>query len=386
LEELPADLNETYTNMIAQIPSYNHTLAKDALQWLCYARRPLKLAELCEAVVYSEGEKSIGQESRLQPAEILLRICQGFVTLESTSNTVALAHASIRDFLTSKDVIFGDVNFRLENANASRTIISKCISYLMMDCFADGFSDNENHRELAEAFPLLEYAALWPSFVDNPQSIESLNDNMELEQVLEFFSTHELERGGNFSCWVGCLYPDTDSDIIRTTKPLYCAAVLGMVGLVSMLLQSDMGGHIDALGGRHRCTALCVASYYGHTEVVRVLLEKGANPNTTDKEGFSCLFWARSRGHQECDDLLRKYGAHELVPEPVMEVQGKSVTSFSSACASADPNTITCVNCSRILSRYNTNGRCLVCGYEWDKWSYSVDDDDDDEWGGLWGC
>ena len=66
--------------------------------------------------------------------------------------------------------------------------------------------------------------------------------------------------------------------------------------------------------------ALGYASHQGHKEVVKLLLEEGANPDSqiSDPSSFgggfgddrsSCLSWAVHEGHLEVADLLRKSGA-----------------------------------------------------------------------------
>ena len=50
------------------------------------------------------------------------------------------------------------------------------------------------------------------------------------------------------------------------------------------------------------------ASYYGHTEAVRLLLTSGADVNA-DFEGDTALSWAKQKGHGEIADLLIASGA-----------------------------------------------------------------------------
>ena len=45
-------------------------------------------------------------------------------------------------------------------------------------------------------------------------------------------------------------------------------------------------------------TALILASSEGYTEVVKSLLDKGADVNANDHNGFTALMWAAYRGPQ----------------------------------------------------------------------------------------
>ncbi|OAD54673.1 Myotrophin [Eufriesea mexicana] len=56
-------------------------------------------------------------------------------------------------------------------------------------------------------------------------------------------------------------------------------------------------------------TPLHYAADYGQSEVVRYLLEKGANANVIDKHGITTLLAAIWEGHTNCVKLLLEKGA-----------------------------------------------------------------------------
>ncbi|KAF7994848.1 hypothetical protein HCN44_004320 [Aphidius gifuensis] len=56
-------------------------------------------------------------------------------------------------------------------------------------------------------------------------------------------------------------------------------------------------------------TPLHYAADYGQNEVVRYLLDKGANANATDKHGITTLLAAIWEGHTNCVKLLLEKGA-----------------------------------------------------------------------------
>ena len=47
----------------------------------------------------------------------------------------------------------------------------------------------------------------------------------------------------------------------------------------------------------------------GHLEVVRLLLDSGANVHAKDENGMTALYWAEQYGHTEVSELLRRAGA-----------------------------------------------------------------------------
>ena len=55
-----------------------------------------------------------------------------------------------------------------------------------------------------------------------------------------------------------------------------------------------------------------MASQYGHTEIVSMLIKAGADVNAKeDKDGWTALMWASAEGHTEIANLLKKHGATE---------------------------------------------------------------------------
>ena len=85
------------------------------------------------------------------------------------------------------------------------------------------------------------------------------------------------------------------------------AAGTGDVAKVKELL--DKGIDVNA-ANTYGATALASAADRGHLEVVKLLLERGANPNTQDTfYKLKPLSWAAQRGHMEIVRLLLDRGA-----------------------------------------------------------------------------
>jgi ankyrin repeat protein len=57
-------------------------------------------------------------------------------------------------------------------------------------------------------------------------------------------------------------------------------------------------------------TALIDAAASGKTDVVKLLLDKGANINAKDAGGHTTLWWAIHNGDTEVARLLQARGAH----------------------------------------------------------------------------
>ncbi len=88
---------------------------------------------------------------------------------------------------------------------------------------------------------------------------------------------------------------------------LFDAVEFGDRDLADVLLNSaDVNVDAQDLSGN---TILMLASYYGHLELVQLILSRGAAPNLQDKQGRTALQRARDLGHLEVVELLKKAGA-----------------------------------------------------------------------------
>ena len=94
-------------------------------------------------------------------------------------------------------------------------------------------------------------------------------------------------------------------DALKTT-PLDQAASRGLTDMVRRLL--DMGAEISKANGGGN-TPLHGAAYHGRTEVVKLLLERGADADRRGNTGKTPLHSATRKGHREVLQLLLESGA-----------------------------------------------------------------------------
>ncbi len=105
---------------------------------------------------------------------------------------------------------------------------------------------------------------------------------------------------------------DVDSKDSYNGTGLIRAADRGFTTIVARLLETEIAiDHVNRLGW----TALLEAIILGggdaaHTEVVRLLVEAGADVNLADGQGVTPLAHAERSGYDEMAALLRAAGAH----------------------------------------------------------------------------
>ena len=319
LQDLPGTVDDTYILLLGRVPDTGRQIVRDALLWLSFSHRPLSLKELCEAVIVEEGESEIDNDCRLSDPELLLSLCQGLVVRDETTDMVALAHGSIKAFVAGSNIQSTPVAyFALDEDDSTRVIFRKCLTYLLLRAFQGGCGLYRTVNDMYNTYPMLDYAAQkWPIHAKACRL-----QHEELDLLRTFFLTQKANvHGGNFTFWVSCLRPTIQFHPLKASEPLYYAASFGLTAAVEMLLNEGLINcsdsarpwYVDHLCGRNRSTALQVACYRGHEDVVDLLLRAGADPNPGDRVGIRCVDWALQRGYRNIAAKLKAAGARTEV-------------------------------------------------------------------------
>lgn len=291
---------------MARIPKDNRMFAREAMLWLCFAFRPLKLTELCETLAFDESDSTVDQSDRLLDAHDLLKWCQGLITYNPRTSNITLSHSSVRTYLLSDQIKDGPSSFfSVDKIVADRLLLRKCLTYMMFTDFSKGYSQSHDEwKAFSRRWPLLNYASnYWPS---HAHALDAGLEAYDKDMISRLYSTSSNQRGGNFGFWVQSLYPKADIQVARDTQPLYYAASFGLRTVVRSLVSTNKDMDLEALGGRHSSTALQVACYRGHFGVAKDLLDAGANPYSKDDFGRSALFYVLCHGDADIAELLRQ--------------------------------------------------------------------------------
>ena len=265
----------------------------------------MTLPEIYEAIAIEPGLDPLDEESRLAQPQDILDLCGSLVSV-SEHGHLRLAHLSVRDYLTGTEIKHtNDLSiFALDPIDGNRELATCCLTYLSFKALAIGpspMADAFNERK--NQFPLLVNAAFsWTYFVRRTQMDTELRT-----QVADFISTSNRPI---FMSWIQVINAVSGNwnTYPRHATPLYYAASFGLLAIVEDLVK-DRRVKLDAPGSRFGGTALHAAVLRDHLDVMKVLLDAGADPNKGDFNGLAPLHSAASYGKEDVVEVLVAYGA-----------------------------------------------------------------------------
>lgn len=114
--------------------------------------------------------------------------------------------------------------------------------------------------------------------------------------------------------------PSCTGQLLGTRKlsssiPLTQAVTSGDVSAVSALLAQGADVNGTTSGGQ---TALILAVIFGHTNLIRLLVRAGADPNLRDNLGLNAIEWAQRRGLTEALEILTSRSVPNTATEGVI--------------------------------------------------------------------
>ncbi|XP_075238424.1 protein fem-1 homolog CG6966 isoform X2 [Lycorma delicatula] len=98
-----------------------------------------------------------------------------------------------------------------------------------------------------------------------------------------------------------------DGETIEAAPPLWCAAAAGHFSVVRFLVKR--GANVNSTT-RTNSTPLRAACFDGHFEIVKFLIEQGADIEVSNRHGHTCLMIACYKGHYRIAQYLLCLGAN----------------------------------------------------------------------------
>ncbi|RDW85731.1 hypothetical protein BP5796_04056 [Coleophoma crateriformis] len=371
LVDLPKDLTETFLRILARVEIAGQSYQRQILELVTVAQRPLHVNELREALSVVPGNTTWDPATLLNDIYSTLACCGPLVIVDEEELTIRLVHHSVKQFLLTKFNPTTYTGFTIGEAH--KTMTSIIVTYLNYGIFGTQLSTIVSPQIMTESVPSgIIRSTLGSSLVVRSLALKFLRSktpNYDIGQTLiesrklfkdrlvsdfHFYSyakscwqqhmlcTLELEpkisslllrllrngvvdastrddhgdtllsqaaERGNEVIFALLLETDqfeTDLKDIGRWKPLHLASEDGHINIVKLLVEKGADINAADMNGR---TLLYRASENGHIDVVKLLLEKGADVNATDKNGWTPLCTASQHRHIDVVKLLLEMGA-----------------------------------------------------------------------------
>ena len=331
LVALPTSLHEAFSETISRIqrqPEGRRRLAMNTLLWISHARRPLEVDELSEALAIRSGQSSLNP--RYRPTQkLMIECCMGLVVLDEQSKSIRLVHYTVQEYFRGiQKEIF---------PSGDEEVVEKCLTYLLFDQFKWGCCPNGTSiaRRITSHRFLVYAATEWGHHARESQCrrIDDLMLKFLHSQPHRAASiqVHRWSRGYRkrywepvevnsatallTTCFFGlehaaeALLVSGEGQVNVTTHmgttPVIRAAATGHPRLVRMLL--DRGA--DPTLANWYGNALSCAAEAGHCNTIQELLDFGIDINLRDAYGRTALHCAATNGHEDALKLMIEHGA-----------------------------------------------------------------------------
>jgi ankyrin repeat protein len=330
--------NEAIDRIKGQL-SEDTALAMSVLAWIINAKRPLTVVELCHAVAIEPKQES------LDPGDIhdindLVSVCAGLVSVDEESEIVRLVHYTTQKYLERTQDLW--------NPGARLSIASTCLTYLSFSTFrnildtcdthlikSSGYEFDDDSSEYPfDKHPFVKYAAtywvehLLPFQAElREQACLFLRDDALTRHAREaesmalnkYWARNEKMNGLHIMAHRGMhvLFQDfmpgegftptisIDSRDSWSHTPLSYAAASGHENVVKILLDNGADATCDSL-----MHALFSAARIGHESIVTLLLDRGVDIGDWGHTMSIALEKASYNGHERVVRILLRRGAN----------------------------------------------------------------------------
>jgi ankyrin repeat protein len=307
LAKLPVGIKDTYDDTVERIQKgqkrEQSELAMNVLMLLTHAVEPLNVEQIQHALLaleLDEDEEEIDTNDVYDKA-LLVTICGGLIVVEAETSAIRFVHHTAESYFEDHDkVLFRD---------GVETMGNMCLAYISLDEFKSGScQDDDELDERVRSYPLYRYAAtnlgkhLGPDAYSD-RILEILHSKPLIAGVTQMLVEYALlGKGGS----------GRKKDL-TSQSPFQAAASNGLVKVIRKFI-SD-GQDLDDLEG-FGVSALGMAILRDFPEAARVLIENGANvelASTNAQTTFTRrtpFFFAAARGYSDLVAMMLERGAN----------------------------------------------------------------------------
>jgi ankyrin repeat protein len=308
LNEAPSGIEDAFQSSIERIEARPKEHRKNAFRliaWILHAERPLRYDEIKHAFAIEPGNPRPDEEDFI-PLASMLRSCAGLVTIDQDTQVLRLVHATASEFFLRRSL-------KPENFDP-KDLARTCLMYLCMGSFRSGPCESLDALVTRSSeFPFLNHAAKhWGHYVARVGLEEDLRSSVSAllhNQGLRLSAFQALQHRPEITDRKVAEEVFNSSPTDQTA--LHIAAFWGLDSTVKELINPE---EISATDSRS-WTPLHWASCNDHLDIVRVLVNNGADVHIRDSSQWTPLFWTALRGNVEATQLLLDHGADHMMQD-----------------------------------------------------------------------
>ncbi|EHK20671.1 uncharacterized protein TRIVIDRAFT_153972, partial [Trichoderma virens Gv29-8] len=336
VDETPADLSSLYARSWAKIyelPENEKTRAISLLRLAAFSLRPLTVREISEAVLARDEYEDFpvrelpDQWDTKYVKHRILDLCNSLLetrmqNAESTVGewTIHLIHFSAKEFLLGhisyQDTVRGNIRLMLA---AEHTILTKlCIRYMNHSHVWQGSTGRDEPQSLGS---FTNYAmSFWYK-----HAVAGAAQQTKLMEIENFFNENN-PSWIMWRKWFDSTHIGWKNDQSEPAIPLCYAIELGFVDLATAMIKQGkvrvnchssnrtaLGKDLNAVTRNEQHSILLVACFEGKTDIVKLLIHRGADLTQRDSYGQTPLFAASCNGFFDIVKLLLDHGANDMV-------------------------------------------------------------------------
>jgi hypothetical protein len=330
LDSLPKTLDETYDRILNKVNERNRPFVQHILQCVCFFVRPISVEEvryICH--IGNHRKPPFDPEDALFDQKDVINLCSGLLCIvlvrrwpagspyrrhSYDQETVQFAHFSVKEYLLSTRAM----SWRLDEELSHLYIVKAGIAYYLEfmasgDITSPGASEEGFHRNHSLAVYCARFMTDHLSHL-NPRDHPDLTESFQhlLDPTLQPNMDHKIGLFYFLDILDGA-YSLSDPEKAEPlgVSTLRIAARLGLPMICQWLLSINTLAQISSTVTEPGIGSLFLSdtAWYGHADVLNVLLKAGADINKTLSKHWAPLHSAAKSGQRECVEILLNSGA-----------------------------------------------------------------------------
>jgi ankyrin repeat protein len=282
-------------------------LAKQTLALITCVRRPLSTSELQQALAVEINEPDLDPDN-FPDIDDVVSACAGLVTINEGDEIIRLVHYTTQEYL--------ERNQQRWFPDAQVMITEVCTTYLAFEPFSGSRRMHEQGVIPSPTYSTQYLDTAISKYTFHGYAATEWGHHARLAPNAHSHVMNFLERPLNVLASHMRSQPSYRKVI--SVHAVHVAAEFGLVAPLAKYLEQSLDPDNLAVyhdsrpwqRSKESITPLLVAARYGHENIVKVLLEHGADANYTSEHQNNAWVYAKLNKQNNIIDLLIKHGAN----------------------------------------------------------------------------